>query len=99
LKSAPSFPQRCGGVFATHISPEPNLGWGGIRKGELVKLEDFGGPGLMEANDRYCAGHAYPQIQMSQLDETLMLRTQHSPDWFHFDLESLPLFRLRRSGL
>jgi hypothetical protein len=30
-----------------------------LRKRKVIKLEDLGGPGLMEANDLYGVGHAY----------------------------------------
>jgi hypothetical protein len=56
-----------GTVESESFNPETDFARAGFRKWKLVKLEDFSGTGLVEANDHYGVGHAYPWITESSL--------------------------------
>jgi hypothetical protein len=48
-----------GAIESESFDAETDLACTRLRKWEFIKLEDFGGSGLMEANDLYGVGHAY----------------------------------------
>jgi hypothetical protein len=48
-----------GAVESESFDSQTDFACAGLRKWEFIKLEDFGGSGLMEANDLYGVGHAY----------------------------------------
>jgi hypothetical protein len=50
-----------GTVEAESFNAETDFARTGLRKWKLIKLEDFSGTGLVEANDLYSVGHAYPR--------------------------------------
>src|SRR5580698_9770577 len=47
-------------IEAKSFDAETNFARSGFRKGDFVKLEDFGGTGLVEADNLYGVGHTYP---------------------------------------
>ena len=51
-----------GTVESESFNAETDFAWTGLRKWKLIKLEDFRRTGLVEANDLYGVGHAYPRI-------------------------------------
>jgi hypothetical protein len=65
-----------GAVQSESFDAETNLARARLREREFVKLKDFGGPSLMEANDLYGVGHVYPQLQIFHLDDHERIRTQ-----------------------
>jgi hypothetical protein len=48
-----------GAVESESFDAETDFTWARLRNWQFIKLEDFGGSGLMEANDLYGVGHAY----------------------------------------
>ena len=49
-----------GAVESESFDAQTDFARTGLRKWEFIKLEDFGGAGLMEANDLYGVGHGIP---------------------------------------
>jgi hypothetical protein len=52
-----------GAVESESFNAETDLAWAGLRKWEFIKLKDFGGSGLVETDDLYGVGHAYPSTK------------------------------------
>jgi hypothetical protein len=49
-----------GTVESDSFHTETDFARTGLRKWKLIELEDFSGTGLVETNDLYSVGHAYP---------------------------------------
>jgi hypothetical protein len=56
-----------GTVESESFHAETDFARTGLRKWKLIELQDFSGAGLVEANDLYGVGHAYPSITDSSL--------------------------------
>jgi hypothetical protein len=48
-----------GAVESESFDPETDFPWARFRHWQFIKLEHFGGPGLVEANNLYGTRHAY----------------------------------------
>jgi len=56
-----------GTVESERFHAETDFARAGLRKWKLIELEDFSGTSLVEANDLYGVGHAFPRTTDSSL--------------------------------